>query len=350
MPSRVFFQELKRFLKENIKIYSMFAIIGILLFGVTLFFQNKDNNSNKESVDIQQDARMATFVFYVENAQQNVYVNSNFLDSIFLSQEYINRAEVETDVEISELIEKQINSDFVPTLLDRGYIGVGRDVHNETMMFQAKLGTEEENLAVANYFYDLVINDEISFLANKEVYLVREPYLIEMVEENVSASNETNAETSVIVTVLKGIIFVIVGLFVGIIFAFLYHLFTSKINYSFSYEFDETDVFFVIRDETEELITTIVNPNYGQKLIVSEENLPDSLKAAVQKNDESNYHFSNNLIMENPEQDFKEIVFVIIENQTDKRWYYKQREILKKFNRPVKIIQVPLHVVTGEIK
>lgn len=341
MSSRVFFREFGRFLKENRMIYFAFAVVGIALFGIIQFVETINIDKEAESIHIQENARMATFVFYVENTDQGVYTNSNFLDSVFLSSEFINGAERNTDIEISELIEKQLESGFVPTLLDRGYIGVGRNVHNETMQFQVKLGTEEENLAVANYYFDLLVNDEIPFLQNKTIYIVNEPYLVELSEENISASNQTSSDSSLPILILKGIIFAGGSLIVGILSMFLYHFFTNKINYAFSYEFDVSDTFFVIRKNNAEFESTIANPNYGKKLVLSQENFSDQVKLNMTGGKAENYYFSNQLILENPAEEFNEIVFIIVENQTDKEWYYKQREVLKNFSNPVKIIQIP---------
>lgn len=346
MSSRVFFREFARFLKENRMIYLTFAVIGIALFGVLQFVGSIDTDKEEEPVHIQENTRMATFVFYVENSDQSVYNNSNFLDSVFLSSEYVKGAEMNTGISINELIEKQLESGFIPTLLDRGYIGVGRNVHNETMQFQVKLGTEEENLAVANYYFDLLMNNEIPFLQNKIVYILNEPYLVELSEENISASNQTSSDSSLPVLTLKGIIFAGGSLILGILSMFLYHFFTNKINYAFSYEIDASDTFFVIRKNNKEFESTVANPNYGKKLVLSQEKISDQLKIKMTDGKAGNYVFSNQLILENPAEDFNEIVFIIVENQTNKEWYYKQREVLKNFSKPIKIIQIPPSILS----
>lgn len=343
MPSGTFFQEIKRFFKENLKIYSAFCVLGILLFGVLLVVQNVFD-SKKVTVEIDKDSRMASFVFYVENSLQGVYNNSNFLDTVFLSEEFVQGAEKETGVEIGKLIDEQLNSDFVPTLLDRGYIGVGRDVHDETLLFQANLGSEEENLAVANYYYNLVINDEIPFLQNKEVYVVRKPYLVDL-EENLANSDPAATTPSLAVTILKGMIFGIVGLVIGIIFVFLYHLLTKKINYSFSYEFDIDDQFYIERKDRATFLSTLLHPNFGKKLILCQQDLSVDLQKDIKKYEKENYSFTNQLAKINPNENFQEIIFVIVENQTDKEWYYRQREALKSFSERIKIIQVPQRLV-----
>lgn len=340
MSSKVFFREFGRFLKENRTIYITFAVVGIVIFGISQFLGSNDVEKEEETIQIQENTRMATFIFYVENTDQSVYTNSNFLDSVFLSSEYVDGAEINTNIEISELIEKQLESGFVPTLLDRGYIGLGRNVHNETMQFQVKLGTEEENLAVANYYFDLLLNDEIPFLNNKTIYIVSEPYLAELTEENISASNKTSSDSSLPVLLLKGMLFTGGGLIVGILTMFLYHFFTNKINYAFSYEVDASDTFFMFRNNNAEFVNTVVNPSYGKKLVLSQEKFSDPLKHKMTGGKAEKIFFSNQLILENPAENFEEIVFVIIENQTDKEWYYKQREVLKNFSVPVKIIQI----------
>lgn len=343
MPSRVFFQEIKRFFKENVKIYFSFLLLGLLSFGIMIFFQSM-NGKDKTSVEIDEDARMSTFVFYVENSEQYVYNNSNFLDTVFLDKKYVEEAEKATGIELSKLIDEQLESDFIPTLLDRGYIGVGRDVHDETMLFQAKLGSEKDNLAVANYYYNLIVNEEIPFLDNKNVYIVKEPYLVELEEENIAPST-TELEPSILVLILKGVIFSAVGLLIGIIFAFLYHLLTNKINYSFSYEVEKDDLFFIERSDRNQLISLMVNPDFGEKIILSQYDLPVKLKEELGSNSENRIVYSNQLLKENPNKHYDEIIFCIVESKTDKQWYYQQRESLKNFNNHIKVIQIPNELI-----
>lgn len=339
MTNRNLFKEITRFLYENVKISLLVSIIGVISYLAFSFFVNSTNELSDNTGYRNQDSNMATFAFYVENSQQQPYINSNFLDSLLLKEEYLKKAEESTNIEISKFVEEQLKSDFVPTLLDRGYLGVGRDVHNETMIFQARFGTEEENLAMANFYYDLLINNQVPFLENKEVYFLHEPYIADDTIVYNSGEGINNNEDSMSIILLKGIMILIGGYIIGVMLSYFYHLFTDKINYSFVYEKDETDQFFNIRS-LEKLETMLFKQNIENRLILCEHMDEISLQ-----NKFPNIHFTEDALNSNLTKEYNDILILVIENHTDKNWYYTQREILKGSPIPIKIIQVPSDIM-----
>lgn len=342
MQTRVFFKESKRFLIENKKRILLFTILGAVLFtvftAVNLITNNDDSSSKDEQTEDIKD--MAEFSIYIEKKDWIPFNNNALLEKILFSEDPIKKAESETKIEISDLLEKQEEEEFIPTGEDRGVIGVRRDVTNEAMVFQFKVGTKKENLKLANYYFDTIMNDELEILNDKKIYVLSAPEIIELTKEDTAFIEENSTTISPLLLIVELIVSVFAGFVVGVLISILYHVFNKKINYAFNYNIDEKDIFLMERESQDKFIYDIINPRSEDKIIVVENSLPskilNKLSAPNQK-----VITTTNLIEIDPKIEMSEIVFVLVENNTTKSWYNTQREYLKRFDSKVKVVQVP---------
>lgn len=341
MQTRVFFKESKRFLKENKKRILLFTILGAVIFALfTAVNLIKNNDDSTENAQTEEISDMAQFVIYIEKNDDTHFNNNVLLEKLLFSNETVKVAEKETGVEITDLLVEQEETEFVPTAEDRGAIGIVRDLSNETMVFQVKVGSEEDNMKVANYYFDKIQNNEVDLLKDKKVYVLNTPEIKELSQEDTAFIEETTKTISPLLLIVELVVSLFAGFVLGVLVSILYHVFNKKISYAFNYNIDEKDMFLMERESQDNLVYDITNPKSEEKIIVAEHSLPSSLLNNVSTKSQK-IMTTSNLIEISPKLDIEEIVFVIVENNTTKAWYNTQREYLKKFDSAVKIIQVP---------
>ena len=342
MQTQVFFKEAKRFLIENKKRILLFTIFGAVIFALFTAVNLMKNNSDSMSEDTQTEkiSDMAEFVIYIEKNDDTHFNNNVLLEKALFSDEAVKAVETETAVEITDLLAEQVETEFVPTAEDRGAIGIVRDLSNETMKFQFKVGSEKDNLEVANYYFDLIMNNEVDLLKDKKTYVLSAPEIKELSQEDTVFIEENTKSVSPILLIIELLVSLFAGFVLGILVSIFYHIFNKKINYAFNYNIDEKDIFLMERESQDRFIYDIVNPKSEDKVIVIEQALPNELSNKISKQPQKIITTSN-LIEISSKLDIPEIVIIIVENTTTKFWYNTQREYLKKFNSAVKIIQVP---------
>lgn len=350
MQTRVFFKESKRFLKENKKRILLFTILGAVLFvlftAVNLIKNNDD--SSTDTAQTEEISDMAKFVIYIEKNDDTHFNNNVLLEKLLFSNEAVKVAEKETGVEITDLLIEQEETEFVPTAEDRGAIGIVRDLSNETMVFQFKVGSEEDNMKVANYYFDKIQNNEVDLLKDKKVYVLNTPEIKELSQEDTVFIEESTEIVSPLLLIVELVVSLFAGFIVGILISILYHIFNKKINYAFNYNIDEKDIFLMERESQDKFIYDIIHPKSEDKIIVVEHSLPSKI---LNKFSTPNQKVitTTNLIEIDPKIKIPEIVFVIVENDTTKSWYNTQREYLKRFDSKIKIVQVPNTILEENI-
>lgn len=349
MQTQVFFKESKRFLLENKKRILLFTILGAVIFALFTVVNLITNNSDSSSEDTQTEEiiDMAEFVVYIEKNDDTHFNNNVLLEEALFSDESVKTVETETGVEITDLLAEQEETEFVPTAEDRGSIGIVRDLSNETMKFQFKVGTEKENLDVANYYFDKIMNNEIELLADKEIYVMNAPEVKELSQADTAFIEENTKTISPLLLIIKLLVSLFAGFVLGVLVSIFYHVFNKKINYAFNYNIDEKDIFLNERESQDKFIYDVVNPKSENKIIISEQSLSNELINKISKQS-PRIVTTSNLIEISSKLDIQEIVIVIVENKTTKFWYNTQREYLKKFDSAVKIIQVPEAILKEE--
>lgn len=349
MQTQVFFREAKRFLLENKKRVLLFTILGAVIFALFTAVNLMKNNSDSRSEDTQTEeiSDMAEFVIYIEKNDDTHFNNNVLLEKALFSDEAVKAAETETGVEITDLLAEQVETEFVPTAEDRGAIGIVRDLSNETMKFQFKVGSEKDNLEVANYYFDLIMNNEVDLLKDKTTYVLSPPEIKELSQEDTVFIEENAKTVSPVLLIIELLVSLFAGFVLGILVSIFYHVFNKKINYAFNYNIDEKDIFLMERESQDKFIYDVINPKSEDKVIVVEQAWPNELSKKISKQPQKIITTSN-LIEISSKLEIPEIIIVIVENTTTKFWYNTQREYLKKFNSAVKIIQVPESIFKEE--
>lgn len=343
MQTQVFFKESKRFLLENKKRILLFTFLGAIIFAIftAVSFMKYGNESLSKEAKNDEVNNFAEFSLYIEKQDWIPFNNNVLLEKIFFSENSVKEAELETGVEITDLLEAQEEQEFIPTGEDRGVIGVLRDVTNEAMVFQVKIGTEKENLEVANYYFDKIMNNEIELLNDKKIYVLSSPKIIELSQEEAAFIEEENSTTvSPLLLIIEFLISLFAGFLLGVLISIFYHVFNKKINYAFNYNINEEDIFLMERQSQDRLVYDVINPKNEEKIIIAEDLLPSKFLNKVTESSQS-IITTTNLIEISPRLKIPEIVFVIVENSTTKSWYNTQREYLKRFDSKVKVVQVP---------
>ncbi|MBT2731094.1 hypothetical protein [Carnobacterium sp. ISL-102] len=349
MQTQVFFKESKRFLLENKKRILLFTILGAVVFALFTVVNLITDNSDSSSEDTQTEeiSNIAEFVIYIEKNDDTHFNNNVLLEEALFSDEAVKIVEKETGAEITDLLTEQEEIEFVPTAEDRGVIGIVRDLSNETMKFQFKVGTESENLKVANYYFDMIMNNEVELLSDKKIFVLNSPEIKDLTQADVTLIEESNNVISPLLLVVQLVVSLFAGLILGVLVSILYHVFNKKINYAFNYNINEKDIFIMERESQDKFIYDIVNPKSEDKIMVIEQALPNEL---VNKLSEQSQKImtTSNLLEISSKVNAPEIIIVIVENTTTKFWYNTQREYLKKFDSAVKIIQVPESIFKEE--
>lgn len=359
-------KEIKRFIKNNyIKIIITSIVIGLAYSSINLlnvYFnreQKEDTTINK--VETHEPAQPGVFRFYVETAEGEVYSNITIFEEYFLTPETINRAEAATQVEISDLLEQQELSEFEKTIENRGVIGVGKDQSSGIFTFKARLGTAEENLEVAEFYYDYLQSEEIPVLEDKNLYIIAEPFSDELTEEeeiDLSSTESMNEPGSV---VKKAIVDLGLGIVLGLVISSFGYLFVSiinkKIQYSFTYNWEIEDTHLIVNNneyDMKDALALILNASNKQKVILTDNfDLREKIVLELK-----NYSFVNvvgdseqplnnkvNIVLTdkisnlNPLYSVEELIYAIKIDETTKEWYNSERNITDHYSVQKKVLQ-----------
>ncbi|APZ49221.1 hypothetical protein BW721_05750 [Jeotgalibaca sp. PTS2502] len=355
MTTRIYYREVKRFLKENIKLIFLVSIIGSVLFGVFLKFSMETSEDEHLPDSVAEEIndtsiRYAQFRIYVESPYDTVFINNNLLENILLTESNIKEIEQKTGLEIQPILEEQILNEFFPTLTNRGALGLGRDPMTDTLVFQAKIGTEEQRLQTAEYFFGIIESDQIELLSDKKVTIIEEPHLHEYTPAEILEAetvSPTKIDNSLMFILIEILLALFVGVVIGIVFAAFYHIYTKKINYAFNYYVGKEDLLIIERKILNDFLFAVVEPNIGNKLLVSEKKLPNKLLEELNEHaiDSATFIEVCNVLEVDPEENISEVVVLIIEGETNKSWYNDQREFIKRLNKNVKVVQTSQNIV-----
>ncbi|MBM6615955.1 hypothetical protein JTF06_13770 [Desemzia sp. RIT804] len=351
MDSQTFIRELKLFLRENKKtfIYSViiFFILGTLLqIGLSLFSSNGSEVANEDNISV----TPAAFEVYIENSQTGEpYTNSYIVEEFFEKSEWMDWAEENSGVEISSVVEEFrdehpeiINGDLLKPITSN------RDRSSHVFTVRFNFGDGEENLAITEAYFELLMSEQLEFLQNKNIYTISEPALVEE-EGNTTISSVTeNGSTSFSV---KNIIIILAasligGTLLGFVITIMRYLFSEKIYYGFSYSWNEEDLYINLPNDNlyKNISPIILQPLSSSKVILSEkvyDELENQIKEKVKNvvvNNKTHLYFEKDVLDIDPSLQVDEFIIIIKRTETTKNWYNKQREYLK--NYPLSLVKV----------
>lgn len=355
MNSYILIRDFKRLFKKNKKeIYGLTILISILIFGLLFLSSRREISSNQEDIsneeieDVnEENYPPAIFRLYVEHEDGTIYINSMLIEEYFITPEVVLEAEQATNVDITNKLERERESSFEKTQDDRGVLGVSRNTSNHIFTFATSVGTVEENLLVAEFYYNYL--NELEVLENKLVYIVSEPEIFD-VEKHADTGiqiTETTAENNLIIESIKMFITIILCLTIGLLLSILYFIvksfFAKTINYSFNYKVSDLDEVYLIDSENSVLLNRYINSIGYPIIILTEDNISNKL------NDLKNYinnQESNQVIVSStvdsidPKIPIKNPIVIIDTFKTSKTWYREIHKTFTNYNTSITIFQV----------
>ena len=355
--------ELKRFFKNNYRKIIAGAVIVAVLYSafqmVSIFLDQREDVLQSEEQE-QKIADPGVFKFYLETDDGRTYANFAIIEEYFLLPSTLKAVERQTQTQIIELLEAQELNEFVKTTENRGVLGISRDAASGVFTFKVNVGSARDNLRVANFYFDYLQSDEIPVLDDKNVYVIEEPYLAELTEQEANELLLPEKINTPFRIIKNSLINLVIGMIFGLVLVtFILVLKTilgKKTAYSFAYNWDMNEFHMIVNDEEDmkNLIALILYPVGSDKIILSDsEQLRERIShllsayphvvinAETALEDDTTNHL---IIAENTSQvrstyQPDEVIYLLDSQATTKKWYYKQRRFAERYPTVNKVIQ-----------
>ena len=160
--------EIQRFLKDNIKIISIFGIMFALLLGALGAFVSESSNNAPEGLEALKEEALESavaFDFYIEDAEGNMYSNEGIIDEYFRSPSVLEQLKSDENIDLKQLEldiyeeNQQILSNFLPAeLMEQSkIISVTQNNSTGLLTFIASSTDKPLNEKLAKYYSNLVL-------------------------------------------------------------------------------------------------------------------------------------------------------------------------------------------------
>src|SRR5699024_6238399 len=196
------------------------------------------------------------------------------------------------------------------------------------------------------YYYNYLLEEHFDLLENHKTYLLVEPEFVKDKEEQkneISQSKNSKIELikDNIINIITGFIFAI-ALSLGLLL--LRELFGKKLNFIFGYTAEDFDDFIVYDKQfnNEKSVQYFVGtPNDAEKLILTEVGLDDDDKKLLFADSNiTNVKVNNSIELTSTSDIYDEIILIVQTNNTTRKWFNKQKELLKLHDVKTKIVQL----------
>lgn len=343
--------EIKKFFKKK------FLEIALGTFIVTLTFlfithrtndkaiQTDENITNKsESTENVVEASPSNFFFYVEYEDGQTYTNNFLIEQYFLTPEILNKANTFLNFDIVDFIDETDN--LINVIYSESKeveaVSVIRNEKTHLMEFKANVGKESTNLAIADFYYNMIIEKKIPILSDKNVFIFKEPAIKELTNsfDPLVDENAVKGSSGLIADIIIG---VSLGLIISITLLFVIQLFSKKLVYSFSYFVNEKDNFILIDKKLSNhniLFNMLDNTKDVKKSIVSEQQLSYLSEIMNDSLNLKQINFTNNILNAVDEQRNKTIFLIVEEGITSRLWYETQIKLVHRTDIPVVVFQI----------
>jgi len=358
--------EIKRFLSDNkwLMIVGTLILAALFAVGMTLMDASSQQSTAEEETEAVEpenelESEPAYFRFYAEDSDGDQFTNIGLIRQYFNLDSVLEDASQETGVDIPG-IEERYAEEFQTSSSDEEFsvLNLSRNDNNNLFTVSVNTGNEEDNLAIANFYHQLLASDEIEFLQDKALYEFIAPELREPTEEEIEeAENPDQQMAESQDLIMPAIQNTIIGLVISLVLmagiALLKAIFGKKLNYSFAYEVNENDDF-ILYDPSlnnDENLTQFVGiPFKENKLILTERRLENNTKELLSRNRGLSFGQAKDgqtqlveklsFIDADLNNDFSEIIIIVQPYQTSRKWYKTQRKLIELDEMPVKVIQV----------
>lgn len=344
--------EIKRFLKDNIKIIAIFGIIFALVLGGLGAFMTGSSNNAPEGMEALEEEAIETavaFDFYIEDAEGNMYTNEGIIEEYFRSPNVLEMLNSDAGIDLKQIelenYEKnqQVLSNFLPTeLMEQSQIiSVTQSNSTGLLTFVASSDDKSLNEKLATYYYGKL--SSIPFVDEDNLYVFDGPY---NVKDKQIDEEEEETGISIKSLIKYAVIGIILGIVVGIGLALINALFGKKLNYAFGYAIDDS-LDFMIYDEklnnSDEIANFVNFPYFKNKVILSENGKGLNVSDIQEKISENDFKVIPNIAddsVKNLTTESTEVIMVVLPNETSRKWFNTQIRLMKLDNLSLKIIQV----------
>lgn len=275
------------------------------------------------------------FRVYIENQDGSIFNRSNLMQEVFTSNQIINDFENQTGYNLD--------------LIRDYFLDINYNSNNVTFTITVGAGDSEANAALSQALYDSFADNEIAILNEKVVFLFEEPQSIDTSEEVQELDIvETSTDNLLQTILISSLIGLFLGAGFGVVVAYLHSLVEKKINPLFNFNLKSGDVFINFSENTQsedfinhELWHAIKHPTTNEKLILSQdEKLSHKLRELARQSPNFNGEIVEKTHQVRAEKIFDEIILITGNGKTDKKWYADQRNQVKVYNKPSKIIKL----------
>lgn len=323
-------RELGDVIKKYKKLIGIVVGVIILIFaGIQAFRLSNGQSDDTDKDGNEQVSNPAQFDIYIEDDVEGTFLNS-YLIEIFLTQdEIVDQIESETDVSIQPVLEEYAQNDENEAIYtEEDPINVERHRSSHVLYVTIDVGNEEENLSVAEFYYNYLQNTDDAFFENKDIFFVEEPTIPNNDE---SAPNALNSQETGIISlnlIIQFIAAIVAGLVLGILVAIFKVILSDRIQYGFTYGWNLDDNYISFKDGTpvDKVSQSVSLMTTKNSIILSQFEIDARIIESMNnQNDVSVYHN----LEEKDDHSTNTVIIVIQRNKTTKKWYREQRRYLK---------------------
>lgn len=353
--------EIKRFIKKYFKIVIIGAVTIAVLLTMASFFMSNDIQEEVEPeveespIIFGNDSRIAYFRFYIEQPDGSTFNNSSTVHQLFNLNTVRDEVFETTGINVKR-IEKEVREEGVH--IDFSPVRVTVDPNSSIFTALFETGKNRNNLNVADFYFDKLINKEFNVLEKKIIYPIVEPQLVEEpeieIKEGIDASETVN-KAIIVDLVINTVIWFILGGVLAIGLALLKELYGKKLNFAFGYDNGEEDdliVFDRILNNQDLINHFIASPFKNKKLIISERPIGDYIKNKIicnkniltfdgKDSDNKVYLDEKASILEmDVHSKYEEVILLVETNVTSRKWYNEQLKLSELHALDVKTVQI----------
>lgn len=338
----ILWEEIKKFLLINTKkILVSTLIFGTVLSIVFYVFNNQQEEQPvsieniKEELDSSEEP-FVYFQYYVELQDGRAYTNVSLAEEYFSHERIINELTNELglpadSIFINKIQNNQTSTQETEDLDELFFIDINRDSETNLVTFVVNSSDKINNMKIAEFYFDLLESDEVEFYKNKVMFLFTRPTLNDTSEEPTSEIEVPSKELQSNMNILTVVSIFILSLVISVGVLIITTLFSKQLKYSFSYTWDTEDRFFLINSElstSEEINWILEIPQEVSAIILTENKLTSDLSNKLNsKNARGRYKSLLDLNYYSPIQ---EVILIVCENSTSRKWYNEQQKLLSK--------------------
>lgn len=274
------------------------------------------------------NAEAVEFRVYIESVDQSAMSDAGLLKDFLILDDVVEFVESESDTQI------EIDRDLA--------VIVSRRSSQPILSVQIRLGSFEDNMALAEAYMTAFEEEAIPLLNNREVYLLddepgpHEERMINMIMESLGIFSPVSI-------VVGAVIAFIIGLFIGVVISILKSYKKGKIDELSILSHKDSDTvlpLYRLKDESKtenQVHFAIVHPKELRKVVLSENEVTDNFKEEMIKN---NVDCLNDVSEIKPGLEYEEVILLVYLDSTSKEWYNSQRIQLENVEAQVKVIQL----------